>query len=70
MITPTTRLNSTQLNWNVQNWQKLTKTREPVELSWVGEVIIAPDPTQLNQLSWVELSRVGRYDQAFKQTVT
>ena len=34
-----------------------------VELSLIVGVIIAPDPTQLNQLSCVELSRIGRYDQ-------
>ena len=38
-----------------------------VELSLIVVVIIAPDPTQLNQLSCVELSRIGRYDQGFIQ---
>ena len=57
------RSDSTQLtsSQNVQNWENsLTST---VELSRIVGVIIAPDLTQLNQLSCVELSRIGRYDQ-------
>ena len=51
---------------NQLNARKETGSRlSSVELSLIVVVIVAPDPTQLNQLSCVELSRIGRYDQGF-----
>ena len=62
------RLNSTQLDTqpNVQNHRTCHKWISWVELS-SKVVITAPDQTQLNQLSWIELSPVRRCDQGFTE---
>jgi len=52
----TIRLNSTQL----KTFKTGKKTRQPVELSWVGSSERSERPIRLNLTSWVELSWVGR----------
>jgi len=48
----------TQLNWKRS---ELAETREPVELGRVVDVIGAPDPTHLSQLSWVESTQLKTF---------
>jgi len=59
-----TQLNSTQLNWKCSELEKNSPTSW-VELSRFVRAFRAPDPTQLNQMSWVELSWVGRFELGF-----
>jgi len=56
---------SVQPNSNRLNVQNFKKTRQPVELSRIVAVIIAPDPTQLNWLSWV-----GRSERRFSRILS
>jgi len=62
------RLNSTQLNWAHSQMCRITELATgPVELRWVVgcDHSAWSDSTQPVELSWVELSPVGRCDQGF-----
>jgi len=61
-----TKLNSTQLKMFRTGKNSLTSW---VELSRVIRVFRVPNPTQFNQLTWVELNWVGRSEQGLRSAI-